>query len=324
MGRTVAFMSEGAARVVFYRFEWLWDLGFWLFAGPAPTREADAAADHAVRLARPAAADREPRSRRDRVRLSERDRGARAAQALRAAARFPSSRRSPISRRCTTGRAAASTCTSSRTPSRSPRCARSSARTRRCTACTASRCRSSTSRARRQTPRARARAAGDAARSCSSRAAAGASATCEGAVEEALAIADVRADRLPLRPERRRCGSSSRRGSRASERVRVEGFTDSHARLAGGRRRARALDRRPDRARGADARLPGDLVRLGPRSRAGEQRGLPPLRPRRRRRLAAGAARRDRARARHGRTSTDSFDRLPSAASFVLAAADAR
>jgi UDP-N-acetylglucosamine:LPS N-acetylglucosamine transferase len=39
MGRTVAFMSEGAARVVFYRFSWLWDLGFWLFAGPAPTRE---------------------------------------------------------------------------------------------------------------------------------------------------------------------------------------------------------------------------------------------------------------------------------------------
>jgi processive 1,2-diacylglycerol beta-glucosyltransferase len=39
MGRVVAFMSEGAARVVFYRFSWLWDLGFWLFAGPAPTRE---------------------------------------------------------------------------------------------------------------------------------------------------------------------------------------------------------------------------------------------------------------------------------------------
>ena len=39
MGRAVAAVSEGAARVVFYRFEWLWDLGFWLFAGPAPTRE---------------------------------------------------------------------------------------------------------------------------------------------------------------------------------------------------------------------------------------------------------------------------------------------
>jgi UDP-N-acetylglucosamine:LPS N-acetylglucosamine transferase len=39
MGRTVAAVSEGAARVVFYRFEWLWDIGFWLFAGTAPTRE---------------------------------------------------------------------------------------------------------------------------------------------------------------------------------------------------------------------------------------------------------------------------------------------
>ena len=39
MGKAVAFMSEGAARVVFYRFEWVWDLGFWLFACTAPTRE---------------------------------------------------------------------------------------------------------------------------------------------------------------------------------------------------------------------------------------------------------------------------------------------
>jgi UDP-N-acetylglucosamine:LPS N-acetylglucosamine transferase len=39
MGRTVAFASEGAAHYVFYRFEWVWDLGFWLFATPAPTRE---------------------------------------------------------------------------------------------------------------------------------------------------------------------------------------------------------------------------------------------------------------------------------------------
>ena len=37
MGRVVAFASEGAARVVFYRSEWVWDLGFWLFTIP-PTR----------------------------------------------------------------------------------------------------------------------------------------------------------------------------------------------------------------------------------------------------------------------------------------------
>ena len=40
------------------------------------------------------------------------------------------------------------------------------------------------------------------------------------------------------------------------------------ARLARRRRRARPLDRRADRARGADARLPRDLLRLGPRARA--------------------------------------------------------
>jgi processive 1,2-diacylglycerol beta-glucosyltransferase len=38
MGRAVAAVSESAPRIVFYRFEWLWDVGYWLFAGPAPTR----------------------------------------------------------------------------------------------------------------------------------------------------------------------------------------------------------------------------------------------------------------------------------------------
>ena len=39
MGRPVAFVSEGAARHVFYRVEWVWDIGFWLATTPAPTRE---------------------------------------------------------------------------------------------------------------------------------------------------------------------------------------------------------------------------------------------------------------------------------------------
>jgi UDP-N-acetylglucosamine:LPS N-acetylglucosamine transferase len=39
MGRTVAFASEGAAHVVFYRFEWAWDVGFWFATTPPPTRE---------------------------------------------------------------------------------------------------------------------------------------------------------------------------------------------------------------------------------------------------------------------------------------------
>jgi processive 1,2-diacylglycerol beta-glucosyltransferase len=40
MGRTVALVGEGAPGVVFYRFTWLWDLGFWAFARLAPTRRA--------------------------------------------------------------------------------------------------------------------------------------------------------------------------------------------------------------------------------------------------------------------------------------------
>jgi len=38
MGRAVTVVSEDAPRVVFFRFHWIWDLGFWLFARFAPTR----------------------------------------------------------------------------------------------------------------------------------------------------------------------------------------------------------------------------------------------------------------------------------------------
>jgi processive 1,2-diacylglycerol beta-glucosyltransferase len=38
MGRFVSMISETAPRVVFHRFQWLWDLGFWVFTGPAPAR----------------------------------------------------------------------------------------------------------------------------------------------------------------------------------------------------------------------------------------------------------------------------------------------
>ena len=40
LGRVVAGLSGAAPRIVFYRFLWLWDLGFWAFAGWAPSREA--------------------------------------------------------------------------------------------------------------------------------------------------------------------------------------------------------------------------------------------------------------------------------------------
>jgi processive 1,2-diacylglycerol beta-glucosyltransferase len=38
MGRIVATIGESAPGVVFYKFQWLWDLGFWFFAGFGPTR----------------------------------------------------------------------------------------------------------------------------------------------------------------------------------------------------------------------------------------------------------------------------------------------
>jgi UDP-N-acetylglucosamine:LPS N-acetylglucosamine transferase len=38
MGAAFVLLSERAPGVVFYRFRWLWDAGFWLFAGFGPTR----------------------------------------------------------------------------------------------------------------------------------------------------------------------------------------------------------------------------------------------------------------------------------------------
>ena len=40
MGPAVKAVSADAATVVFYRFRWVWDLGFWLFAGTPATRNA--------------------------------------------------------------------------------------------------------------------------------------------------------------------------------------------------------------------------------------------------------------------------------------------
>ncbi len=38
MGRLVKAISADAPRLVFFRFQWVWDLGFWFFAGFGPTR----------------------------------------------------------------------------------------------------------------------------------------------------------------------------------------------------------------------------------------------------------------------------------------------
>jgi processive 1,2-diacylglycerol beta-glucosyltransferase len=40
MGRAVSAVSSDAAELVFHRFQWVWDLGFWFFTGPRPTRAA--------------------------------------------------------------------------------------------------------------------------------------------------------------------------------------------------------------------------------------------------------------------------------------------
>lgn len=44
MGRAIVAVSESAPRVVFFRFDWLWDLGFWAFARCGPTRRVTQAA----------------------------------------------------------------------------------------------------------------------------------------------------------------------------------------------------------------------------------------------------------------------------------------
>jgi processive 1,2-diacylglycerol beta-glucosyltransferase len=38
LGRAVTLVGEAAPRLVFYRFRWLWDLGYWAFAVVPPTR----------------------------------------------------------------------------------------------------------------------------------------------------------------------------------------------------------------------------------------------------------------------------------------------
>jgi UDP-N-acetylglucosamine:LPS N-acetylglucosamine transferase len=39
MGRGVDIVSEDAARIVFHRFQWIWDVGYWAFASNRVTRE---------------------------------------------------------------------------------------------------------------------------------------------------------------------------------------------------------------------------------------------------------------------------------------------
>ena len=159
-------------------------------------------------------------------------------------------------------------------------------------------------------------------RSCSSPAAGGASATSRArssrrwrSRRDAVVCLCGRNDELhaAISPAVRRRAARPRRGVHRGD-----------ARLARGCRRARALDRRADRARGAHARLPGRSRTAGDGGTCGrttppfDASGWPTSRTRRpelrealERALAAG------------RPAPTGFADVPSAASFVLAAADA-
>ena len=248
MGRVVAVLSEAAPRVVFYRLRWLWDLGFWAFTGPAPARAvsqrllARLGAPGLLRLVERVAA------RRRRLRVPADDRGARAPSALAPARRCRCSPGSPTSPRSTTGRARAPTRTSSRNRRRSRRCAGSRAPEPLSRRVPGSPTRRSTRRGRGATRAARS-SCRRTARSCSSRAAAGASATSRARSTEALGIAGASIVCLTGRNEELRAALAHRFAG--EPRVRVEGFTERDGGLARRRRRARPLDRRADRARGA-------------------------------------------------------------------------
>ena len=88
-------------------------------------------------------------------------------------------------------------------------------------------------------------------RSCSSPAAAGASATWRRRGAPPVAAARPR---CACAGRTRPAGAAGRRFAGDAASCALEGFTDRMCELTGGRRRARALDRRADRARGADVR----------------------------------------------------------------------
>ena len=267
MGRAVTFVSEDAPSVVFYRFQWLWDLGYWVFAGivrRASSRSGCSRAWGARALMR--LIDRVDPDVVVSV-YPERHRGARSSEAERstAAAGGRSDHRSRGD--ALLGESGGRTSISSRIPSRSRRCARSSVRTRWSHACTGSRFRSSATRPK-----------SDDARRTSGLPRTGKVVLVSGG---GWGVGDVDGrdrrrrsllsrgvcGRLSLRPERE--PSLDARGAlRGRDRVSGRGVHRGDVGVDGRRRRARALDRRAHGARGAHARLSRDLVRLGTRASA--------------------------------------------------------
>ena len=105
-----------------------------------------------------------------------------------------------------------------------------------------------------------------------------------GATRAALEVPDALVLCLCGRNDKLRARVSQRAGRRAAPAG--DGLHRPDGRRARRERRARALERRPDRARGDHPRLPGDLLRLRLRPRPRVQRGARALRP-----GAGGAAR---------------------------------
>ena len=313
MGRLVAWFSAGAAEVVFYRFQWVWDLGFWVFAGNPVTRAISQRL--MTRLGGPGLmrliADVDPG-----VIVSVYPNATEVLGRLRRSGRL----RIPVVA-AITDLAAMHYWASAGVDIHLVTHPESIDEVRGivgpdapCRACTVSRCPSSSSRARSLDAR-RALGLPDAGKVVLVSGGGWGVGDVEGAVVEALSIADVVCVVcLCGRNEDLRRRLLARFGKEA--RVRVEGFTEEMPEWLA------AADVLVHSTGGltvleaTDARLPGDLVRLGPRTRPREQPRVPPLRPRRRRRRQAAAPTRDRAGARE-RAYADRVVRRPTLGRLV-------
>ena len=163
--------------------------------------------------------------------------------------------------------------------SRSPRCGASRAQRPRSTACTASRTPPSGCRARARMRRAALDLPADGKIVLVSGGGWGVGDVL-GAVAGDVAPRAGVGGRLPVRLQRRPLPPGRRALRRRSARAR-RGLHRSHARVDGGERRARALDVRPDRSRGAScAGCPASRTD-GVAGTSAERRGAAPLRPRR-------------------------------------------
>ena len=325
MGRTVSTLSESGARVVFFRFLWLWDVGFWVFAGFAMTRRVTQWMLDALRLARAPAADLA--HRKPDIIVSVYPHATEVLGRLRRNGRL----HVPVCAVITDlAGAAVLGDPGRRPPPRHPsRVDRGGALDRR-----RGRPRALRPRLHRAgVPRA---ARGRTRRGRRSKLDPGAKIVLvsgggwgvgdvEGAVREVLEVKGV--DQVVCL-----CGRNEELRDAARARLRRRhararrGVHRRDARLARRGRRARPLDRRAHRARGADARLPGDLLRLGPRPRPAHNHaftrfGLAQVA------ATPGAlrdARRDRARAGAHRESTSRIYRPPPRSSSPRSNASAR